>query len=433
VKLAFPVTPGAPQGAFFYVFRKVTDQNGNVSFETIDEAFVQGTGADAQVVTASPPFCGYRNSFGNFQQTASASFTPLLSAIMVVFTMWDYDPNQPGVSSPGLVLGNVFQTVPPGPGQTDTQFVPITAGQAKITLVDHPDFFAYSTGQCSTFTLFDPLLGGGNRRIKAEYNNVEIDSTVNEVNGAQPDDNLFSVTAGLERLYRNIGRINFTFAAPTPPPPPPQVDIQISTIDPSGNRQPLTGIAQINTPLLFAYSAATNYTVVNATLNGVPFSTISNDTSVLPTNGFAYYRSSDLFIPLQPGLYTLVTTALPALGGLPASASRSFLVVAAGDKNNKVTVGTAPSIISVSPTDGATKVPIDVFPNVVFSEPVSNVPANVSFGGNAIPATSYVLIGITPDGNVVNPVGPGDWITALTIRPLQGLDFGQTYFLNFNT
>lgn len=432
VKLAFPVPPNAPSGAFYYVFRKVTDQNGNVYFETIDEAFVQGTGASAQVVTASPPFCGYRNSFGSFQQAATASFIPLASAIIETFMLWDFDPNQPGVSSPGLVLGNVFQSVPPGPGQTSTQFAPIV-GQAKVTLTDYPQFFAYSTGQCSTFTIFDALFGGGTRRINAQYNGQEIDTTVDEVSGVQPDDNLFSVTAGLEKLYRNIGRVNFTFQPPTPPPAPPQLSINVSTIDPSGNPQPIQGIAQINTPLLFTFSSANNYTLVGVSVNGNPFSTVIPDASTTPPAGFTNYKSNAYFVATQPGLYTVFATALPVFGGNSATASSSFLVVAGGGGNSIVTPGVAPSIISNSPANLETQVPVTVFPNVIFSEPVSNVPANVSFGGNGLPGTSYVLIGIRADNSVANPVSPTDWITALTIQPLQGLEYGATYYMNFNT
>jgi hypothetical protein len=55
VKLAFPVPANAPAGAFYYVFRRLVDSNNNVLFETIDHAFVQGSGANTQVVTASTP------------------------------------------------------------------------------------------------------------------------------------------------------------------------------------------------------------------------------------------------------------------------------------------------------------------------------------------------------------------------------------------
>src|SRR5947209_1081895 len=53
-KLAFPVPANAPTNATYYVYRRLTDNNGNTYFETIDHAFVQGTRANAQVVTASP-------------------------------------------------------------------------------------------------------------------------------------------------------------------------------------------------------------------------------------------------------------------------------------------------------------------------------------------------------------------------------------------
>ena len=60
VDLVFPRPADAPDGAFFYVFRKVDLPGGRVSFETIDHAFVEGD----KVVTASDPFGGYTSSFG---------------------------------------------------------------------------------------------------------------------------------------------------------------------------------------------------------------------------------------------------------------------------------------------------------------------------------------------------------------------------------
>jgi hypothetical protein len=49
------VPQNAPQGAFYYVYRRLVDPNDNskILFETIDHAFVQGTGANEHVVTAS--------------------------------------------------------------------------------------------------------------------------------------------------------------------------------------------------------------------------------------------------------------------------------------------------------------------------------------------------------------------------------------------
>src|SRR5882762_3015656 len=82
VKIAFPVPANAPSNAFYYVYRRLIDQSGNVYFDTIDHAFVQGTGANARVVTASPPFCGYRNSYGKAQKSAgeviSSVFAPFV-------------------------------------------------------------------------------------------------------------------------------------------------------------------------------------------------------------------------------------------------------------------------------------------------------------------------------------------------------------------
>ncbi len=49
VDLAFPKPADAPEGAFFYVYRKIELPGGRVAFETIDQAFAEG----GKVVTAS--------------------------------------------------------------------------------------------------------------------------------------------------------------------------------------------------------------------------------------------------------------------------------------------------------------------------------------------------------------------------------------------
>src|SRR5258707_15137339 len=72
-------------------FARFGDRRYKGYFETIDHAFVQGTWATAQVVTASPPFCGYHNPAGNFNLAAAApltrpgEFTPLQTFPL----MWD--------------------------------------------------------------------------------------------------------------------------------------------------------------------------------------------------------------------------------------------------------------------------------------------------------------------------------------------------------
>ncbi len=66
VDLVFKKPADAPEGAFFYVYRRLQGPDGKMAFETLDHATVEGEGAAAKVVTASYPFSGYTNSIGSY-------------------------------------------------------------------------------------------------------------------------------------------------------------------------------------------------------------------------------------------------------------------------------------------------------------------------------------------------------------------------------
>ena len=424
VKLAFPAPANAPAGAFYYVFRQDTDQNNNVYYETIDHAFVQGTGANAQVVTASPPFCGYSNSYAKFQATASASFSPLGTAIIKTFFMWDYDPNQPGVSSTGLIVGNILQTVEAN-GQTT--YVPYT-GTAKAQLGNTQNIAIFTPPPAcpGTFTIFDFQRGGGPRTINLQAGNQSLTATANEVNGIQANDGDYDVTAGLEFQYQNIGRVTFTLAPVTPPPPPPQINIGIFTSD--GN--PAPGIVQTGTSLTVNFTSSLN--VTSATINGVQ-SSVTTDTPPTPVAPGTFHLNANPYVPGTPGVYSFTATGLPPLGGGPVTSSRSLLVVQAGGSNNSVTMGVAPSFSSV-PISGTTGVPTTTVPQITFSEPVTNVAGNVTLSDAENNSVPVLLIGIRrpsdPLGPIASPVTASDVITSLTVQPLAGLKFGENYTLS---
>jgi RHS repeat-associated protein len=428
-KLAFPVPANAPAGASYYVYRQLTGSNGSVLFETIDQAFVQGTGASAQVVTASPPFCGYMNSYANFNAVAAASFQPLQAATTFVFMMWDYDPNQAGVASQGLIVGNVYQS-------SGTGFAPLTPGTSiAISLTNNPAYVTTTTDACGTYSVFDPELGGGERSVTAVDNNTGqvIVDTADEVDGAQPNDSLFSVTAGLEQQYRNIGRLNFTFAPATPPPPPPQINIGIYTLDPLGNRQPINGTVQTGTPLTIAFGSTLS--VTSATVNGTQYSVEPDAPPANPTPGYTYTVLTSTFTPTTTGMYTVSATGLNPLNPQsPVTVSSSFLVVGAGGGNTYAVANTPPAVIAAIPSNNSQQVSTQTFPSITFNEPVTNVKGNVTLVGSpAGDAPPLLLIGVHADGSVANPVGPNDAITSLTIEPTSGLEFGETYTLTLNS
>ncbi len=475
-KLAFPVPANAPSNAFYYVYRRLTDQNGNTYFETIDEAFVQGTGASAQVVTASPPFCGYHNSYGNFSIQADSPPLPVTAIDQDYFVMWDdaAQSGPSGIASPGLIVGLAQQTVPAVIG-VSAATTEQAQGTVTITLTSNAANPAASQvaiydGACATFTLFDPQLGGGSRSVTATQVNgttTTLQATVDEVDGAQSDDGLYAIYAGLEDLYKNIGRVNFLFPAPTPPPPPPQVNIGIFN---ATTGQPVSGIVQSGTPLTLTFSS--NLTVQSVSINGSQCNGIVCPSLMVappPANavaGMNYYQLSSSYTPSNPGTYPITATAVDPISLSQATASQSILVIAAGGGNTSTITCTAaapppasptagctvPQVVSVSPLNNASSVSTSVLPVVTFNEPVTNVsagnvvlacaaqtgvnPSNNCSAGSVVPV---LLVGVRAPSSpnysqnpIADPVQPTDVITSLTISPLTGLQYNQTYNLTLN-
>jgi hypothetical protein len=471
VKLAFPVPANAPSNAFYYVYRRLTDQDGKTYFETVDHAFVQGTGAAARVVTASPPFCGYHNPIGNFNIAAAASgaaaFIPQFSPFQDFILMWDIaqvDPNLPGVASPGLIVGLVQQTVPAVPGQSAQTTQPYITN-VKISLDSDPTQVAVYDPKCSTFTLFDPRLGGGSRNITATapavgpdgstQGTTMIHAVVDEVNGIQADDPTYGIFAGLENQYRNIGRVTITFPATTPPPPPPQLGIRLFSLDGNGHRVPATGILQTGTSLVIAFQS--KLPVQGASISGTQLAVTSPDVATEVNDGQPEKLLLDAravgTIPIgSAGTYTITATALDPLSQTRVTANQSFLAVAPGGGNNTnitCTVApppaaptsscTLPKVIDTAPLNGATSVSPSVFPQVTFNEPVSQVPGNVVLADHTGTPVPIQLIGVRPfDSNnpnanlVANPLKATDVITSLTLQPLFGLKYNETYTLTLN-
>lgn len=471
VKLAFPVPANAPSNAFYYVYRRVTDQDGKTYFETVDHAFVQGTGASAQVVTASPPFCGYHNPIGNFNIVAAASgaaaFIPQFTPFQDFILMWDIaqsDPNQPGIASPGLIVGLVQQTVPAVVGQSAQTTQPYITN-VKISLDSDPSQIAVYDPNCSTFTLFDPQLGGGSRTITATapavspdgstQGTTQLHAVVSEVNGIQVDDQTYGIFAGLEHQYRNIGRVTFTFPATTPPPPPPQLGIRVFTLDGNGHRQAAGGILQTGQNLVIAFQS--KLPVQSASIAGSQFAVTSPDvapevTDKQPEALLLDARVVGTFPLGTAGTYTITATAIDPVSQTRVNASQSFLAVAPGGGNNQTLTCTAaqppapptsgcslPKVVDTAPVNNAVSVSPSVFPQITFNEPVLHVPGNVVLADHTGTSVPVQLIGIRPfDPNnpnanlVANPLNSADAITSLTIQPLFGLKYNETYTLTLN-
>src|SRR5205823_2481266 len=150
------------------------------------------------------------------------------------------------------------QTVPAvtGVSQATTQPDPGTVTIFFDALgANDPKYVAVYDGQCATFTLFDPKIGGGSRAVTATDGTTTLHATVAEVQGAQQDDGLYAIYAGLENLYKNIGRLNFLFPPATPPPPPPAVYIDLFTLNGKGHRVSAGTVLQSGTNIVIAFKS----------------------------------------------------------------------------------------------------------------------------------------------------------------------------------
>ncbi|HEY6252382.1 MAG TPA: Ig-like domain-containing protein, partial [Candidatus Angelobacter sp.] len=387
------------------------------------------------------PFCGYHNSYLNINvaiaASAPAEFVPLPGPFGNYVLVWDSlqgDINLPGIASPGMIVGQVLQIAPQVSGQTTTTFQQ-DKGTITIFLDSNPNQVAIYDGKCATFSLFDPQLSGGTRKLTANDGTTTLHALANEVNGIQVDDATYLIYLGLERQYRNIGRVTFTFPPPTPPPPPPQVDIRMFTLNQNNIRVPARGIVQAGVPLVIALK--TLLTVTSGTVGGLQLSAASPDhldstKDTSPTLDARVYDPSSAdqtYTPTTPGAYTLTVTALAPLGGPAIHVSKSFLVVTAGGDNTHTTQGQAPTVIANDPQILAKRVPVTIFPSVTFSEPVTNVADNVTLTDSGGNSARVRLVGVRPDGSVANPVNSSDVITAVTVQPLTALKFSTDYTL----
>lgn len=428
IDLAFPKPADAPDGSFYYVYRRLAKADGTVAFEVIDQAFVEGEGAQAKVVTASAPFPGFITGMAGLATNAATSALASAFEESYFFLQWSFERLLVGVASQGLISGKVRRIVPPGPGQTDPTYVPISG--ARVQLSDGGLSQIAVSQEDGSFTLWDRRLGGGTRKVTAFYGNESVEATAFEVNVAEPDPFYFP-NVQLYRYYRNLAKVNIAFPALTPPPPAPQVDIRLFTLDTDGLRVPATGVLQSGTSLVIAFKSSA--TVKGATVGGVPLNVTAPD---VPDNSQDPLRFDSRVVGTYtvgpPGVYTVVVTALPALGGPAVTATRSFLAVAPGG-NNGVPKPGAPAVIHTLPLDNAVSVATTTFPLVQFSEPVTQVPGHVTLDDSSGQAADLHLIGIRADGSVANPVGPGDAITSLTLQPTTGLKFGETYTLTLES
>jgi hypothetical protein len=115
------------------------------------------------------------------------------------------------------------------------------------------------------------------------------------------------------------------------------------------------------------------------------------------------------------------------------SASYTLRVIAPGGSNNDPLPNDPPAVVTgqTLPRNNALGVAPAAFVQVVFTEPVRNVPGNVELreGSATGPLVPVSLSGVGP-GGPIDPVSQaGDEVTSLTIQPEAGLKYGTRYVL----
>lgn len=473
IKLAFPVPAGAPDGAFYQAYRQLQGPQGTHAWETLDHAFVQGTGPNAQIVTASYPFSGlvdwltgYEIPFAPIGEVLGVGIVALEVGIEGLICLTEViDNTRPGKPIVGVITGKVLYPVPPGGrdihnnvnNTSDTIFAPVQGAIVSgvdsrgVALVNTSDNSNVAISQADgTYTLWDcpksaeltvgcAPFPGGVVTVSAQAAGMTPSTatgTANEV-VVITDQNIKQLAGPLLPLYKNVAVGNINFPLQSPPPPPPQINIGIFTLDPNNQRQPIQGIVQSGTSLVMTFASSANLTVTGATVNGTPVA-VAPDPSDTSNDGLNHFALGNNYITGAPGVYTVVATALnPVNVNTPVTTNRTFLVVAAGGSNNLVTPGVGPFVVYSTPQNNDQNVPPSSFLQITFSEPVTNIiNSNSSLGDIFLgdfddgSSPAFVVIGVRPDGSVANPVTSSDVVTSITLRPLTGLKFGANYRLS---
>lgn len=443
VKLAFPKPADAPDGAFYYVYRRILGPNNQTAFETMDEAFVEGQGASAKVVTASYPFAGDIDSIGTYvlSPTGEIGVDSAITTLNVL--MWTIDAFSPLLSTAGVVTGIVnrpkFGTTPNAPVQFEgIPGVAVTFADASGN--PDPSRGIAVTQADGRYTLFNPHYRDGTATVVATVDGETKNATAFEF--LPTDVSVFSWLSGLFARYKQVASANMTFSALVPPPPAPLVGIHTFTGN-ANNRTELFGVLLANSTITIGFRSSnfplTLSSNVQATIQQGSNTPVSLGLSVDSTDTTA--NKMDLissFALTQAGSYTVTVTVPAVLGGQPIVATHTFLVIAnSASGNNQNIPGTNPDVITalLVPQDGATDVPTDIFPQVVFTQPVVNVKDNIQlFGSGHFVNVKMSAVGVDAQGNSfpitdLTALSSNTAVTSITLQPVGALQFNTSYSL----
>ncbi|HEY2945480.1 MAG TPA: Ig-like domain-containing protein, partial [Vicinamibacteria bacterium] len=410
--------PANPKDAFYYVHRRIercpdddatcAEAEKLVQFEVIDEAKVEGEGASASVVTASPPFPGLSGA---------------LSGMVILLALtWSFEASRPAKPGPGLITGKVFrQKWNPGAATPEYERVAdakVSGEDASGVPLQSKDGGNFATTQADgTFAFWDLRYVGGVVPLVATQGGQTVTGTAFE-----------SLGDPVAQRYRAVAKANPTFPAAEPPPIPPQVEVKVLR---SSDKKEISGIAVAGAALVIGFknnTPNTPFTINGARVQGQEFAVraaLPNDPPGLS------HMMAETYTPSQPGTYTVETIALPAVGP-PVTASATFRVIAEGGGIDNDPVS-PPRVITARtlPKANAQGVPVTAFAQIAFTEPVRKIqfPETVSLlepDGTAVPLK---LSGVTAQGAVIENLTPDDAVTSLTIQPLEGFKYDTAYRL----
>ncbi len=415
-------------------------------FETLDDAFMEGEGANRKVVTASYPFSGYRNGYTQYIPGFGAGFADLgLAGGLLAswaFVVWAVNGLLPGQPTGGVVTGRVLEPVWE-PGKSEPVYKGVAGALVKrVDAGADPDVALSqdTTGEAGRFTLKDRRFAGGIVEVEANHGGQTYKATAFAIerNDTSADADP-ALKALIEKGYwKNIANVNITLPVQPAPPPPAQFGIHVMK-EVNGRREEVSTVIA-GTPLVIGFTTAAedgSLSVVNsATINGQGKNVAREAAppAVLPMT----YVVQDPDGPggkvvlTQAGSYTITATAIPPIGPTMTE-QKVFRVLAAGGGTTEALPG-APGVIAVEPGRGATDVPVSIFPVLTFSEPVTNVPGNVTLTDSKGGVVTLNLAGVGVDAGgqpiAFETITPTSRVTSLTMEPVGALKFGETYTLS---
>lgn len=463
VRYAFPLPdftavssdqrPDDPKDAYYYVSRMINLPAGETAFQTLDWARVEGTGADAKVVMQSYPMSGAIDNYDSYNPASGWAF-PVGASYAIM--QWTFNRLLPGTPTNGVITGVVTRPVY-APGQATptnkgvgglsvrtVKGTDACIAAATVLPIDPACTLARPTSIAITqddgrYTVFDDQFLSGPVAV------VAIDESgspyVSRTYALELTNSKFQTDPGLINLvqfgqFQNIAEANVLLPAAPRPRLTSTLDIVIRE---DGKSETNSGFTTVGTPLVIGFKTSDpnrDFVVQSATINGEQRTVRQGGVDDVPLT----FLLSDLFTPDHTGTYTIVATAVAPFGGT-VTATRTLRVVAAVDTVDN-DPDNPPSVVYVlpkPPADGvpAANIPLDILPEIHFSEPVRHVNGQVTLSWSDTDGGVH-FVPVTLSGVGPNPPGPinaasdEQLVTVVTVEP-HGLSYGQTYTLTVLT